>query len=553
MFSTPSKIKVFVCNMIICVLSILSIVSYFFLPFWKVEATYTLRAETLQTMLPSPEDGGTDPANPEQQSGELEDTTPEDLYANIDLTEIVPEEGITIPLAIELQTSDILSSLSSDATELVDTIIQKNVAVILEKLEGTIDQLAEKAAETAVQMTFKTELKNQIKEQMSEDATDEEVQQQLNELGLTDEHIDAQTEKLVDALFAENASVDSVTNATVDIIKESLSEASSKGVEGYEDLELSPEAEEELKEQLNEAFSNFADEDGNINPTDAIMDMLVGMLKESEEPSDGGDQPEMTSSVKPNRNIVLLADSSEEEKQDAKEELRQLITDKLMSVLGESTEIIAMVIQYISYLILFTFFTWAYLILKILAKMFMKNPAIKLGLPIWLGSIPYVDLSLVPSLALSTLKNPPAQLADMMGDALENMSVLNDLSINFFSCACVSFYIGIALAIFVIVYYGRLRKRLKKIAKGQITEDAYVRPERTPKEKPVKKPVAKKSSSTPAPKPAEPIKDSEDDLFVPIKTEPDPILEEETPVSIAEEEPVVSTEALDNELNDDEE
>ena len=183
----------------------------------------------------------------------------------------------------------------------------------------------------------------------------------------------------------------------------------------------------------------------------------------------------------------------------------------------------------------------------------MKNPAIKLGLPIWLGSIPYVDLSLVPSLALSTLKNPPAQLADMMGDALENMSVLNDLSINFFSCACVSFYIGIALAIFVIVYYGRLRKRLKKIAKGQITEDAYVRPERTPKEKPVKKPVAKKSSSTPAPKPAEPIKDSEDDLFVPIKTEPDPILEEETPVSIAEEEPVVSTEALDNELNDDEE
>ncbi len=500
MFSTPTKLKVFICNMIICALCILSIVSYFFLPFWKVEATYTLRAEMLETMLPSPED----PEEPAPVSDSSEEPSPEDIYAQIDLTEIVPEEGIAIPLSIEFQTSDILSSLTSDATALVHTILQKNVDTIINKLESTIDELAEEATALVVKNTFKAELKNQVKEKMGEDAADADVEQKLNDLGLTDEHIDTQTDKLVDALYAEDASVDSVTDKTVEIIKESLSEANSKGVEGYEDLELSPEAEEDLREQLSETFQNFADEDGKINPTDAIMDMLLGMLSGSSDGGEDGDESEPVALYKKsNSTIVYLSEVNEDEVEETANDLRQLITDKLMGAIEGATDTIAMVIQYISYLVLFTFFTWAYLIIKILAKMFMKNPAIKLGLPIWLGSLPYVILSLVPSIAFSTLQNPPAALADILNGM--DMTMLNDLSINFFSCACVSFFVGIAFMLFVIFYYGKLRKRMKMIAKGKIVE--------SPIEKAVKMPKAAPAvthTSTPATIDKEPFAPTQD-------------------------------------------
>ena len=114
----------------------------------------------------------------------------------------------------------------------------------------------------------------------------------------------------------------------------------------------------------------------------------------------------------------------------------------------------------------------------------------------------------------------------------------------------------------MIFYYGGLRRRLKKIAKGIITEDAYEKPaksERKPKEKPLKKtevkPKIKQKSSAPAPKPAEPIELKEEELFVPVHTdEPTPTIEEELgPAQEPEVEPVISTEALDKELNDDEE
>ena len=115
----------------------------------------------------------------------------------------------------------------------------------------------------------------------------------------------------------------------------------------------------------------------------------------------------------------------------------------------------------------------AYLILKILVKLGAKNNAIKLKLPIWLGSIPFWVLYLLPTLAISLLKNPPAALTDLMGaEAMAEMSgMLSGFEASFFTCAWVSFIAGFALVLFSIFFYSRQRRKLKKYKKGLLSDD----------------------------------------------------------------------------------
>ena len=159
-----------------------------------------------------------------------------------------------------------------------------------------------------------------------------------------------------------------------------------------------------------------------------------------------------------------------EEEQDVSEQLKTALIDLLMEGLGDAAETIAMVVKIISYVILFTFFTWFYLILKMLVKLRMKNPAIKLKLPIWLGSLPFWILYFLPTVGLKVLLMP--EVAAAIELPTETLAIFNHLSINFFTCAWVSFIVGTFFFFFAIFYYGKLRKRLKKMKKGLIPDDS---------------------------------------------------------------------------------
>ena len=56
------------------------------------------------------------------ESSSSDDLSPDDVYANLDFKEIIGEDGITLNLSIALKTSDILSSLSTEPTVLVEKI-----------------------------------------------------------------------------------------------------------------------------------------------------------------------------------------------------------------------------------------------------------------------------------------------------------------------------------------------------------------------------------------------------------------------------------------------
>lgn len=457
--------SVFICNMAIIALCLVSILSYFIMPFWRVKVSYTLTAETLESLLPDDAQSGSNEAD--------------SLYANLDFAELL-DEDITLALSIKLKTADILGSMGADSEALVGRILEDNVHSIIEQIDPIINDMVKKVVKSVVKSTFKEELKSQVKEKLAEDATNEEVEAELAAMGLSDAEIDQKTDQLIDALYEENATVDSVVDVAIDIVEDSIASMKESGKAEYADAELSPEAEADLREQLSSALENFSKEDGSLDPEGFTSEFLLGMLKNA----GSGEQSEETANVSMATPLSSSSDLTAEE-QDAKEELKKVLTDKLMSSIGGAADIIAMVLQYISYVIFFTFFIWLYPILKILAKLKRRNNAIRLGVPIWFGSIPFVVLCLLPTIALKVVTGP---MAGTLGEAA---GVLSNLSISFFSCSLVSFIIGIVFFVFVIAYYGRLRKALKR---GTAFEGAPAQDSETVVEDPIEDVISEMAS-----------------------------------------------------------
>ena len=434
---------VFYCNLAIIVLCILSIVSYFFLPFWKIEVDYTLTAETIQELFV--DDEATD-------DGESPLDNPEGLINDVDFTQILGEDGISLSVSLTLQTTDILSSLSKEPTEVVEKLLNENVHNLINQISGTLSQVVKVAVKTLVQTALKEGIKVELQGELG--GLTEEQQAELNNAGLTDEYLSNQAAQLVDSIYEEGATAETVADSALNIIEDAMGKMQSTGNPDYADLVLSEENKAELREQLTEVFKTFETEDGTLNlenfTTDFILDMLAEESEESEESSETAAILATPLSAKPS------SETAEEDEKVA--QLREILTEKIMEALEGTEETIVSVVKIISYVILATFAIWAFPILKILLKLKRRNNSIKLGLPIWFGSIPYVVLCLIPTLALSLLNNPPAQLADMIGE----VDVLSGLNITFTSCSMVSFIVGIVLAVFVLFFYAPKRRALKR-------------------------------------------------------------------------------------------
>ena len=424
--------KVLYCNLAIIVLCLASIISYFLMPFWKAKVSYTLTAETLESVFPDVGD--------ESEAG--------DLLANLDFEEIAGEDGITLSLAIALETSDVLSALSAEPTELVENILESNIHNLVNQISEPISAVVKTTVTVVVQTALKEGIKEEVKKNLAEGTTDEQVMQDLADANLTEDYIDEKASQLVDSIYQEGATSETIADATIDIVEETIQIMKESGNPNYADIELTEEAKANLKAELVEQFAAFENENGSIDPDSFTSDFLVKLLKGEEEGSETAAVLATPMSVKP---VTAAAEET-----DPNVELRQLLTEKLTEVLGEAAETIALVIKILACVILFSFAMWLIPILKIALRWKKNNNAIKVGLPIWFGSIPFVYLCLLPTIGLSVAKDALAS-SGMLGD----IDFLSALSISFSSCAIVSFIAGIALAIFVIVYYGKQRKLLK--------------------------------------------------------------------------------------------
>lgn len=201
----------------------------------------------------------------------------------------------------------------------------------------------------------------------------------------------------------------------------------------------------EIENNISEALSMIADEDGNLNVDDFVSSLLLEFLRSSK--NEEGTNGESGAFA------LLSADStgkdsggdSVTDEEDVQQELKNELKQYLMDHLPEGTaDNVVLALRIICGVLCFVMFTWAYLVLKILVKLFAKNPAIKLKLPIWLGWLPFLLLVLLPMGAIALFKASPAFLVNLMTaeTMAEITETLSALSLSFGSSGWVSFAAG---------------------------------------------------------------------------------------------------------------
>ena len=451
------KSAIFILNVIISMLCVVAILGYYIMPLWEVKISVTLTPEIVEKYAPKSE-----------SSSDGDESSSEDMIGGI--LSSLSESDVKLEISgITLDTYSFVSAATGGTTEPVKKLIDSNINGIMKSLSDTIDSVLAPLMKSVVVTVVTDQVKKTVKEAISAgDNLDEETKKALDEMGFNEEYIDENIDEIIGAITSENATVESVTTTIMDVYDDVISKLESSSTYGKNLDEMTEEERAEYEQEKTKAHENvekvltivlsqIATEDGSINMSEILSEIVLSALSEEESASEGESGEATAYAYSPN---VAYADEAESE--NATEQLKAKLTAAIMEKLNDETvSKIAEVMKYIGYVILFTFFTWAYLILKIIVKLGAKNPGIKLKLPIWLGYIPFTILVLVPSGVIYAIK--AGALDSVMGAGASDAKViLNAVNITFSSGAVFSFVCAIVLFV-LSFFYGRYRRELKQI------------------------------------------------------------------------------------------
>ena len=442
MSTSGSRFTVFLFNILIALLSVAAVAALFFAPLWEIDVKYVMQKEVLEKILP-------------------------EEAKEVDLDEIVGD-GIPLSLTVSVQTKDtIRSALGKDARQSVTELIENNVDKVVDELVPTFDEIAEKIVRSTAKSTVRDAVNEQVKnflQNAGSEATDERVSELLNQAGVDEEYINQKTDALLDAIYAENATVDGVSQKAVETVEEVFEKLDKSGVAEFQGAALTEENKEEIKNSIAEALSVIADENGNIDADDLAANLILEMLRSSEDESEPA-VAAMDFTTQETDSGSVEEDATEQ----LKAEVKQMIMEKLTD---ETLDTIVLALRIVFGVLCFTAFTWAWLIVKMLFKAFSRNPAIKLKLPIWLGWLPFLALVLLPMGAMLLVKAQPSFLVNLLGaEMMESLSTFfASASLSFSSAAWVAFAAAVALIILSIPY-GIFRRRLKRAKREDLDEE----------------------------------------------------------------------------------
>lgn len=442
MSKSGSRFTVFLFNILIALLSVAAVAALFFAPLWKIDVKYVMQKEVLEKILP-------------------------EEAKEVDLDEIVGD-GIPLSLTVSVQTKDtIRSALGKDAKQSVTDLIENNVDKVVDELAPTFDEIAEKIVRSTAKSTVRDAVNEQVKnflQNAGSEATDERVSELLNQAGVDEEYINQKTDALLDAIYAENATVDGVSQKAVETVEEVFEKLDKSGVAEFQGAALTEENKEEIKNSIAEALSVIADENGNIDADDLAANLILEMLRSSEDESEPA-VAAMDFTTQETDSGSVEEDATEQ----LKAEVKQMIMEKLTD---ETLDTIVLALRIVFGVLCFTAFTWAWLIVKMLFKAFSRNPAIKLKLPIWLGWLPFLALVLLPMGAMLLVKAQPSFLVNLLGaEMMESLSTFfASASLSFSSAAWVAFAAAVALIILSIPY-GIFRRRLKRAKREDLDDE----------------------------------------------------------------------------------
>ena len=451
-----TRLAAILLNVLIIALCAASVISCFCAPLLRVSVTYTLKADSLKKLLKN-----------EQE-----------LLEQIDLEELVGEKGITLSLGIEFRPTDAYRAVSGkSATSTVDKMIENNVDRIVDELTPTLDEIAERIVRVAVHQSVNTVIRDRMKDILApaEGTTDEETAARVNELleqaEITDEYITEKVDGLLDVIYSENATTDDVSAQIVSTVNEVFEKLSSTDDPAFagKDLTLDEEKQQLVQDKVDEVLQTLqlANENGELTTDELASRILLEMLRAAngeQNEENGTEDPDTVSyRFRSEKQSYALLSSDAEETEDVKAELKAEVKSMLTGKIPKNTaNAVATVLKVIGYLLIFTCFTWLYPVLKILVKLFMKNPTVKFKLPVLLGWIPALLFGILPNSVLFMLKSGNALFVSLLGEkTLASVQTFLTASALSFTTALWMTFASAMTIIVLWFFYRPIRNKLK--------------------------------------------------------------------------------------------
>lgn len=426
-YTVKHKGVAFIFNVIITAICLASVLAYFILPLWKVNVSCTLTSEMFRSIT--------------GESGENEELMKE-------IADELEKKPIDAAFDITLKTKTFLASFASDGEKLVAEMVDYNAETLTNQLSGTVKEVSK----AAVRATAKNSLKETLKDGSAEYQWKDE------------ETVNAELDKLTDALMKDDATVSSVSDAAADAI------ANVYKSETGNDM---PEADKQAaKAEMEKMLKEVADENGNIDADKLITDMLAQMLSGNSGSGNnengngtGADKETAAATFTAAKTSALFIGTGEASGEtagsggssgettgsgeaDSMQALKDSLTQAINEKIGGQMNTFLLVMKITGGVILFTLFTWAYIVLKILCKAATANPVVKLKLPIWLGWLPFLILYAVPTGVIKLAGSASAETAAMLAG----------MNFSFFTCGIVSALAALTLIIAWVPYH-RLTQR----------------------------------------------------------------------------------------------
>ena len=461
--------KIFIANIIIIALAVVSIITLCVGSFMKIQLNVDIRGETISKFISDANKNGTGKSGNESTEESGTDATlkivmegegqPEDVTTEeIEIDKILSQINIKFDLAFDLKSSVLLKSISGNgsdvAKEMIGSQINNVVDALIKNVDGIIDVVMTAVVDSVVE-TAQEEVIEQLKEELGKtDISEEEIMQELEaEYGITETDIEELkgdvSESAKDILNGEPEKVSETINnsETMDKLIAVYAEKALKEEKGEDYVATAEEIaakKSELKQEIVTEYESTIDEMRDENGELSKESIMVEIMNESELKDADGNPVEIKSV----------------------DDIKAYISNAATGALnGETADMISKIFKAFGIFILVVAASWAYIIIKIVVKFFMKNKTVGLLAPRLLGWMPHVFFVGLPMLIVKNINKVfEAASAEMGAEAESFLEMLSMISLDISSLTWVSALCSVLLLVIWIPYY-RWRRESKRMFK----------------------------------------------------------------------------------------
>lgn len=433
MSETKRTVPTLIFNVLFAIVCAAAIVMYFISPVWRIDVKANISNEMMHELTGSEID---------------------------DLNEALGEDGTDVSLSIALDSMAVAQCLVQwDAAAMVDDILDRNIDSLAGQLVTVVEPIAKNSIKNQASNAVKTEIKDAVRDYLSSpenEKTEEEVNELLTEAGVTDTYIEEKTDAIIDRLYTNGSSVDGVVDEVMRTVDEVYADLTASDVEEFQDIALTEESRESIRNAVADIVTDYADENGYINPEEIVNQLVIEALQsmsgESSEEEGAGTAALTAASYALASEAQQPADPSAQQpsgssdsNEQLKTELKNYLSEQLLEGPAAPAVFLPFVMLGLGILLAISLLSWVYLLLKILFKTFMKNKYVKVKMPIILGWFLFLFLMLLPNLALTYI---PTMLAGVLpAEVLSVFTMLTGTA--FFSSAV---YAAIAAAALIVLW-----------------------------------------------------------------------------------------------------